>query len=285
MSLDPGVVGAECDVQCLRYDWKTLALYALGIGAKRDELDYLYEGRGPKAYPTFGVVPAYPVLSDLLARCKGPLDRLVHGAQSVRVHAALPARGEIQTTGVITGVHDLKRMAQMVFTTRSTVEGVLVYETEWRMLFLGEGGFGGARPPKTDAIGRVSKESTPVFSVTEEIAAEQALLYRLSGDPNPLHVDPEFAKRVGFEQGPILHGLATYGFCARALIKGALGGDASRLRAFHAQFRKPVWPGEALNTIGFEVDDGYSLKAYAGGREDVVALCSAEVSPVSAGSV
>ena len=218
MAIDLGSVGAESARHTQRYDWKTLVLYALGIGAKHDELDYLYEARGPKAYPTFGVVPAYPVLMELIGRSGGRLDRLVHSGQSVRMHAPLPASGELVTTGVITGIYDLKRMAQLVFQARTQVGDTLVFESEWTLLFLGEGGFDGPRPPKSN-VPKIPLDAVPSHVFEESIAREQALLYRLCGDPNPLHVDPAFAAQVGFAQGPILHGLATYGFCARALVK------------------------------------------------------------------
>lgn len=281
MSVDPNSVGAATDVFTLRYDWKTLALYALGVGAKRDELDYVYEARGPKVLPTFAVVPAYPVLSDLLQRSGGRLDRLVHGGQSVRVHGAIPPSGELSTSGVITGIYDLKRMTQLVFQTRTLCEDRLVYTTEWSMLVLGEGGFGGPRPPKS-ALPKIPSDTAPSFTYEEQISPEQALLYRLSGDANPLHVDPAVAALLGFEKGPILHGLATYGFAARALIRSALGGDASRLIAFHGQFRKPVWPGETLRTEGFAVDGQFALRSFSGGNGDVVASFAADTAPASA---
>ncbi len=275
MAIDLGSVGAESARYTQAYDWKTLVLYALGIGAKHDELDYLYEGRGPKLFPTFGVVPAYPVLMELIGKSGGRLDRLVHHAQSVRVHAPLPPAGELATTGTITGIYDLKRMAQLVFRAQTHVAGALVFESEWTLLFLGEGGFDGPRPPKS-SFPKVPVEASPAHVFEETIAREQALLYRLNGDANPLHVDPAFAAQVGFSGGPILHGLATYGFCARALIKTALSGDAARLVAFHAQFRKPVWPGEPLRTEIFELEGQYALRAFAGGREEPVAAFAAE---------
>jgi len=277
MSLNPSAVGVESSTFTMRYDWKTLVLYALGVGAKRLELDYLYEGRGPKILPTFAVVPAYPVMFELLGRSGGGLEQLVHAAQSVRVVGPLPVTGELQTTGKITGVYDLKKLAQMVFQTRTTCQGELVFESEWSMFFLGQGGFAGPRPPKSP-IPKIPSESQPVFEFEELVSPEQALLYRLSGDFNPLHADPAFAAVVGFSEGPILHGLATYGYCARALIHSVLGGDAQRLTAFHAQFRKPVWPGETLKVQGFLLDGQYALRAFAGGRPEPVALCSAETS-------
>lgn len=278
MTLNPQAVGLESSESTLRFDWKTLALYALGIGAKRSELDYLYEARGPKVFPTFAVVPGYPVLFELLGRSGGSLLQVVHATQSVRVLGPLPRAGELSTRGKIIGLYDMKKFAQMVFETRTSCEGRPVFETEWSMFFLGEGGFGGPRPPKTP-VPKIPSNAQPVFEVEELVPTEQALLYRLSGDFNPLHADPAFAAQVGFPEGPILHGLATYGYCARALIHSALEGDAARLRAFHAQFRKPIWPGEKLRTEGFLVDGAYVLRARAEDREDPVALCAAEIVP------
>jgi acyl dehydratase len=276
MALNPDAVGVESKESSLHFDWKTLVLYALGIGAKRDELDYLYEARGPKVFPTFAVVPGYGAMFELLGRSGGSLEQVVHAGQSVRMHGALPRSGELLTKGRITGLYDLKKLAQMVFVTETRCEGRLVFEAEWSMFFLGQGGFGGPRPPKS-SVPKIPSDAQPVFELEEVVSPEQALLYRLSGDVNPLHVDPAFAKIVGFEQGPILHGLATYGYCARALTRAALAGDAARIRAFHGQFRKPIWPGEALLTQGFLVDGGYVMRCLAGGREDPVALCSAEL--------
>jgi acyl dehydratase len=275
MAVDPKCVGAESSTFTLHYDWKTLVLYALGVGATRDELDFVYEARGPKLLPTFGVVPGYPVLGELLARSGGSLDKVVHGGQSVTAHGPLPPTGELTTRGVITGVYDLKRMTQLVFTAETRFEGRLVFSTEWMLLVLGEGGFDGPRPPKSP-IPKIPSDAKPLFVVEERISPEQAILYRLSGDPNPLHIDPAVAKMFGFEKGPILHGLATYGFAARALIASVFGGDAARLRTFHGQFRKPVWPGDVLRTEGFEVEGKYALRSSSGGSDDVVALFAGE---------
>src|SRR6185436_6668266 len=208
MTLNPEAVGLESSEHTLRFDWKTLALYALGIGAKRGELDYLYEERGPKVFPTFAVVPGYPLLFELLGRSGGSLTQVVHATQSVRMHAPLPRYGELATRGKITGLYDMKKFAQMVFETRTQCEGQLVFETEWSMFFLGEGGFGGPRPPK-GSVPKIPSDAQPVFEFEEVVSPEQALLYRLSGDFNPLHADPAFAAQVGFSEGPILHGLAT----------------------------------------------------------------------------
>jgi acyl dehydratase len=235
MSLDLSIVGAVTEPSLFAYDAKTVTLYALGIGAKRDELDYLYEGRGPKVYPTFAVVPTLDVVFSQLNRTGADISMVVHGGQSVIVRGVIPAAATLRTTGTVKGIYDLKRFAQIVLTTTTTLEdGSPVFDTEWSIIVRGAGGFGGSPPPKReDAV---------------SIPKEQALLYRLSGDFNPLHADPEVATAVGFPQGPILHGLCTYGFAARAFAKSAHGGDASRIKRMDSQFRKPVWPGDTLIT-------------------------------------
>lgn len=256
MSLDLSTVGYTTEANEFAYDWKTVVLYALGIGAKKEELDYLLEGRGPKVFPTFAVVPAMPVIGDCMAKTGGNLAMVVHGGQSVRLHRAIPPEGKLRTVGKIAGIYDMKKMAQVVVETKTTLEsGEPVFDTAWSIIFRGQGGFDGPPPPKGEDVS-VPKDRAPDFRIEEKTSPEQALLYRLSGDLNPLHADPDFATAVGFPQGPILHGLCTYGFAARAVIQGACGGDAAKLKRLDAQFRRPVWPGDTIVTEGFDVGGG-----------------------------
>jgi len=267
MSLDPASVGLESPPEKFEYDFRTLALYALGIGAKADELDYLYEGRGPKVYPTFAVVPAFEPVFELVRKSGGNIATMVHGAQTTIVEKPLPPEGALVTTARIDGLYDMKRLVQMLCSTESRLGGDVLCRTEWQLLFREGGGFGGPHPPKV-AAPKAPDAAEPAFEHEEQTSREQALLYRLSGDVNPLHADPEFAKAVGFERGPILHGLCTYGFIARAIIRRQCDGDGSRLRSLTAQFRKPVWPGEPLKTVGYRVGSDVVFKTYAGGRLD-----------------
>lgn len=280
MSLDLSAVGYETEPFLFEYDWKTTVLYALGVGCKRVELDYLYEARGPRVLPSFAVVPSYPALEPLVKKAGADMTKVVHGNQSVTMHAPIPPSGKLSTVARIDGLYDLKRLSQVVFSTRTHLEGTLLFETEWTLVVRDTGGFGGPRPPKSDAP-KVPSEAPPLFDKTEIISEEQALLYRLSGDHNPLHADPQFAREVGFEEGPLLHGLCTYGYVTRAVIEGACGGDASKLKKLAVQFKKPVWPGESLQTVGFQTDDGrIALVAYAAKRPDaVVGSAWAEISP------
>lgn len=271
MALDPTSLGFETEAIPFSYDSKALALYALGIGAKRDELDLLYEGRGPRVFPTFAVIPAMPAVNLCLARTGGDFTTVVHGGQSVRAHRPLPPEATLTTVARLRALYDLKKFAQAVVATETRLpDGGLAFETEWSIIYRAGGGFGGPRPPPGDAPSP-PKDRPADARYEEATLPEQALLYRLSGDLNPLHADPAFAASVGFAQGPILHGLCTYGFAARALVRSALGGDPSKLRRFDAQFRRPVWPGDTLVTELWRADGGVVIvRTTAQGRPDPV---------------
>src|SRR5580693_262186 len=148
MPLDLSLVGQPGAASTLSYSWKDTALYALGVGARKDELDYLYEGRGPKVLPSFAVVPKFPPMLELLAKTGGSLAMIVHGGERVRVHAPLPPAGVLSTTATIRGIYDLRRFAIVLVDTRTVdAAGALLAETTSSIVFRGEGGFGGDPPP------------------------------------------------------------------------------------------------------------------------------------------
>jgi acyl dehydratase len=274
MPLDLSIVGKPGAPSTFEYSWKDAVLYALGVGAKKEELDYLYEGRGPKVLPSFAVVPMFRPMLDQLSKTGGNLAMLVHGGERVTLHAPIAPSGKLVTTATVRGIYDMRKFAQVVIDTRSEDgAGKLVAETSASMLFRGEGGFGGEPPPKASPPVEAPKDTAPTFVIEEASSPEQALLYRLSGDFNPLHADPDFARAVGFDQGPILHGLCTFGFMVRHAAMAVCGGDAARLKAFEAQFRRPVWPGETIVTEGWRVrPDAVALKVKVKGKDDAVIL-------------
>lgn len=252
MVLDLDAVGKPTEVFTFEYDWKDVVLYALGIGARAAELDYLYDVRGPKVYPTFAVVPAFPVNLAALQSVGGNLLAIVHGGQRIVLHAPIPPCGTLRTTGAVAGIYDRVRMGQVVVETKTTdVEGKLLFETTWSILYRGEGGIG-PKPPKRPGDDVKPPSRPPDFTHEEKTSETQALLYRLNGDINPLHADPQLSQMAGFGETPILHGLCTVGHAARAVILNACGGDGDGLRILDAQFRKPVWPGDTLVTEGWK---------------------------------
>lgn len=272
MALDLSLLGKPGPASSLTYTWKDAALYALGIGAKKDELDYLYEGRGPKMIPSFAVVPTFGPMLERVAATGGNMAMVVHGAQKVKIHAPFAPAATLHTTCKIRDIYDLRRFASVLLETETHDESKkLIATTTWTIIFRGEGGFGGAAPPKEPTGIDIPKDKPADFSIEEKTTPEQALLYRLSGDPNPLHADPEFAKNVGFERGPILHGLCTYGFMVRHAAKGACGGDATKITGIDARFSKPVWPGDTLVTEGWVVAPGkVALRVSVRERSEVV---------------
>jgi acyl dehydratase len=274
MPLDLSLVGKPGPPSTYDYSWKDTVLYALGVGAKREELDYVFEGRGPKVLPSFAVIPTFGPMLDLLVRTGGNLSLLVYSAERVTLHAPIAPSGKLVTTATIRAIHDMRKFAQVVVDTRTVdAAGRLVADTTATTLFRGEGGFGGEPAAKAAPEVEKPKGEPPSFSIEEATLPEQALLYRLTGDHNPLHADPAFAKSVGFEQGPILHGLATFGFMIRHVAKACCDGDATRIRSFEAQFRRPVWPGDVLVTDGWRVRPGaVALQVRVPARDDTVLL-------------
>jgi len=257
MALDPSSVGFKSAPSHFTYDWKTVVLYALGIGAKREELDYLYEGRGPSVYPSFAVCPAMSPVTECLARTGGDFATVVHGGQSVRVHRPIPPKGELVTIATLRALYDLKKFAQAVVeTTTHSKDGDALFDTTWSIIYRTGGGFNGPRPPKSETP-NPPKDRPADFHVELPTSHEQALLYRLSGDLNPLHADPAFAEKVGFTEGPILHGLCTYGFVARAIVRAACGGNGAKLKRLDGQFRRPVWPGDTIVVDGWKLESGH----------------------------
>ncbi|MBI4704617.1 MAG: MaoC family dehydratase N-terminal domain-containing protein [Deltaproteobacteria bacterium] len=269
MPLDPSTVGQAAGPYLHQYLWRDVACYALGIGAKRDELAYLYEGHagGMRVYPTYALVAAYEPVAELLRRCGADLSTIVHAGQKLVAQGAIPPGGRLETVGRLAAIYDLRRFARIVIETTTTLGGRRLCETEWTIVARGAGGLGGARPPAKEPAVRAPAGREPDWVHEETTAPEQALLYRLSGDVNPLHADPEAARAAGFADGPILHGLCTFGYLVRAVVRRAAGGDAARLRALGAEFRRPAWPGDTLVTQAHVLEGGLlALQVAAKGR-------------------
>jgi acyl dehydratase len=261
MGLNPDAVGYKTDPVVHQYRWQDAVLYALGIGASADDLDFLYEERGPKLYPSYAVVPAYQALFHAWQKVGGDLLGMVHHGQKITLFKPFAGEGSLTSVAKVVGVYDLRRMAQVVIATESRDQtGELVSETECSIIFRFDGNFGGEMPPRRHAHHPPKRK--PDFEIAQKVSPEQAILYRLNGDHNPLHIDPAVATAAGFAK-PILHGLCTYGFACRALLKEVLGNDPAKLKSLAVEFRKPVWPGDTLVTEGWQEPGEIVLRAYS----------------------
>jgi acyl dehydratase len=249
MPIDPEVaIGAE--LPAVEFSWSAddVLLYHLAIGAGTDDLRYTLEDR-LHVLPTFGVVaPNLRTYEPPAVRFPGieiDLAKVLHGTQSITVHAPIPVSGEATAHPRITDVWDKGKAAvivqQAVITDRA---GTPLWTTTSSIFARGEGGFGGERGPssRTETPGR-----EPDHTITTPTLPQQALLYRLCGDRNPLHADPAFAAAAGFPR-PILHGLCTWGVVCRAVADVALHGEVDRIAGYSARFAGVVFPGETLRT-------------------------------------
>lgn len=260
--------------QRFSYTERDTLLYALAAGMGRDPLDerelpFVYEGANFRAMPTLAVVAARSGLPRTL-----PIDyaMVLHGEQSLRIHRPLPTAAELIADTRLTQIID-----------KGASKGALIYhETVARLasdnqpLFTlgatvfarGDGGFGG--PPTRAPDVHAMPDRAPDIVHVSETRPDQALLYRLTGDRNPLHADPAVAKRAGFPV-PILHGLCTYAVACRAVLAGACDYDAARITGFDVRFTSPVLPGDRIETDMWIDGDCVSFRCRVPER-DVVAL-------------
>jgi acyl dehydratase len=261
MALDHGAIGVESAPHDRSWTSKDALLYAVGVGAGIDdplqELAFTTENTGGVAQQ---VLPTYAVLLAQVpgARRIGDFDpaMLVHAEQSFELHRPLPAEGTVRATSKVTGIYD-KGKGALVVTESTAVDpesGEPVITSRGSAFIRGEGGFGGDRGPRDEWA---APDRKPDHQVTYGTRPEQALVYRLSGDRNPLHSDPAFAARAGFDR-PILHGLCTYGVTGRALLHALAGSDPARFASMSGRFSSPVLPGESL-TVSIWADGDTAL--------------------------
>ncbi len=249
-ALGPDAVGIELPATTYEYTDRDVMLYALGIGAT--ELDFVYE-RSLKVIPTFAVIPAFPALMGLASGVEVNPVMILHGEQSFTIHKQIATKGKLTTAGKITGVYDKGKgaLAHLVTETKDD-GGELVFTNQFGVFVRGAGGFGGDRGPEA---GNIPPDRAPDKTVSQETALNQAMVYRLSGDRNPLHVDPDFAKMAGYDR-PILHGLCSFGFVGRAVLSEYCRNDPSRFAAMSVRFSGVVYPGDTITTEMWENGDG-----------------------------
>jgi acyl dehydratase len=268
MSVNPAVIGKELGPVERTWTARDVMLYALGVGAgtadPSRELHLTTENSRDtrlQVLPTFAVLlAAWPPSSDM---GDFRLSQVLHAEQAVRLPADLPASGSARAYGRVMAIDDKGSAAVIRMTNRiESPTGELLAESEQAIYVRGEGGFGGprgSRPawtrPERDPDGEVAFTTRP----------DQALLYRLSGDTNPLHSDPSAARDSGFER-PILHGLCAYGIAGRLLTQELCGGDTSRVEEVRTRFSSPVFPGDTLVVRYWRTADGALYQCLAGER-------------------
>ena len=260
-------LGAQLPASGTSWTADDVILYHLGIGAglgngkvtDARELEYTYERR-LKVLPSFGVVQvgsgpgglgAVPGISINFAL-------VLHGEQSIRIHRPIPVAAQAETTARVAEIWDKGRAALIVLeTTTREKGGEPLFTNRFSIFARGEGGFGGDPGPKPS---NEAPDRAPDLVVESPTLPHQALLYRLNGDKNPLHVDPEFAKLGGFDT-PILHGLCSYGVVCKAVVDGALDGAVERVASYEARFTGVVYPGETIVTSLWREDGKILIQA------------------------
>jgi acyl dehydratase len=241
-TLSPEVVGLELVPTQFSYEERDVMLYALGIGAR--ELEFIFE-RGLKTIPTFAVIPAFPALMGLSAAVEINPVMILHGEQGFRINKQIPASGTLTTSGRVTGVYDKGKGALVTIeSTTKDAGGETVFTNTSGIFIRGSGGFGGERGPEA---GNAAPQRGPDRTVEMQTLDIQAAIYRLSGDRNPLHIDPAFAKMAGYDR-PILHGLCSFGHVGRAVLAEYCGNDPARLASMAVRFSGVVYPGDTIIT-------------------------------------
>jgi acyl dehydratase len=254
------------------YGAKEAILYALGVGASGDDQDlkYVYE-KILTPLPTFAVVLAREAFWLNEPRFGLDVSKMLHGEQSLEIHAPLPASGRVRGQLEVEALHDKGEGRGALLVMKRSISdaetGEPLATVRITSFLRANGGFGG--DSEGAAVPHKLPERAPDMSVALPTSPDQALIYRLSGDYNPIHIDRDVASKAGFP-GPILHGLCTYGIACRAVLRGVCGDDPARLRRFDARFSSPVYPGDEIVTDIWQDGDTISFRSHVPARDAVV---------------
>jgi acyl dehydratase len=246
------LISRRADGKAFSYADTRVMLYNLSVGMGRDPLDpkelpFVFEQPALRAVPSFAAVLGGGG-ANLLAGVDIDWNKVLHGEQRLTVHRPLPPSAELVGSSWISEVTDKGADKGAVITLTVDVRlasGEPLYTMDNVIFARGNGGFGG--PAKSSFTPHQTPERAPDIVHVTETRRDQALLYRLNGDRNPLHAEPEFAKRAGFP-APILHGLCSYGIACRAVLASVCDYDPARMKSFDVRFTSPVFPGETIHT-------------------------------------
>ena len=270
----PAILDLKSDPEPIAWRDREAMLYALGIGLGSDpmnlqELPFVYEN-GLKAAPTLATVLAMTEgYSRLIARSGVNFARVVHGEQAVTLHRPLPAEGQADAQSHVAAVYDKGERGAilLVETTLTAKDGEPLATLRSSIFARADGGFGGSSDGEAEPHPRPQRPAD--LSLDIPTRPDQALLYRLNGDRNPLHADPAFAKLVGFPR-PILHGLCTFGITCRAVLQAYADFDPARVKSHQARFSAPVFPGETVTVDLWRDGEVVAFEARVKDREAVV---------------
>jgi acyl dehydratase len=274
MALDMSSIGRPAPVAEIAWDSRDAMLYAIGVGAGQhdagEELQFTTENSGgiaQRVLPTYAVVIMQNAGNRPLF---GDIDRSksVHAEQGFELHRPLPVNGRVRVTNKVVAIEDKGSGALVRFHGEAfDVEtGEMMMTSTSASFVRGEGGFD---PARKSAPSQPMPETAPDVVMEAETRQDQALLYRLSGDRNPLHSDPAFAKRGGYDR-PILHGMCTYGITGRLLLNAFCDGDPARVRSMSARFTRPVMPGDKLRVLGWKDGDAVRFRTLNGQGDPVM---------------
>lgn len=256
--IDQSIVGLAFEPAPVSWEWKDCVLYALGVGSRPEqELDYLYEAKGPRVLPTWAVIPGMRAMGGLFGVVEIDFANLLHGEQGVELHRPLPPQGKATLQGRVRAVWDKGKAAVIEVEGEASDENGRLFTASSTLFIRGAGGFGGERGPSS-AGKNAPPDREPDHVVEDETRPEQAAIYRLCGDLNPIHIDPDFARMAGFER-PFLDGLCTYGFVGRAVLRALCGGDPSRFLALEGRFADQVYPGDRIVTRMWKTGAGEAV--------------------------
>jgi len=269
MALNLESVGKTWGPYEFTYSERDLIIYALGIGFTKQNLEYVYEGaKDFKAFPTYGVILPSNAGAEAFLSTKANFAMVVHGEQRLQIHNPLPKGGTVQTTATLEGVYDKGSGALIVMRFDTREKSGAPVCTNWVSAFVrGSGGFGGPAQPKKEVPPIPPKNPDALLDAQTDV--NQAALYRMSGDRNPLHIDPAVAKMVGFQE-PILHGLCTYGVVCRRFVQEVLKGDSGKVKSYSARFSSPVIPGEKLQVKVWQANPNLYLLEVFNAKGDAV---------------
>jgi len=284
MALNLEAIGKKIGPVTKTYTWKDVALYALGIGAGFDELDYVYE-KNLKVIPTFSVASIFDFFWHIAGASNVNLAGILHGEQDIIFYRPIPTAGTLTTEGAITHYYDKKDKGAIVIAEGDTcdADGKKLFKNIITIFSRLDGNFGGEEG-KAEPF--VFPAGEPDFVVAAQPSPDQPLLYRLSGDLFQLHVDPGFARKVGFEK-PIMHGLCTYGFACRALMAQLTPGQPELVRRFACRFSKTLYPGEPIKTLIWKTGDGRAVWRTVNARTGDIVIDNGifEYGPVAADEI